>query len=203
MIKNIYILALLLLFSCTDTIMTKKELELINNADATTPFRVLTIENQDDSLFLRKKALDFDSERIKNDKDLQLLIERLKVTMDVESGIGIAAPQVGISRNLFLFTRIDKEGMPVQVAINPHITKHPTETVCFEGDGCLSIPNIKGNSKRYPWIEVEYYDEKGNLIKEKLTGYSRQDNFTGTIFQHEYDHLQGVLFIDKLCDSEN
>lgn len=53
---------------------------------------------------------------------------------------------------------------------------------------------------RYPWIDVEYYNEKGELKQERLSGYSRETDFTGIIFQHEFDHLQGVLFIDKLCE---
>ncbi|MDR2834734.1 MAG: peptide deformylase, partial [Bacteroidales bacterium] len=67
-------------------------------------------------------------------------------------------------------------------------------------DGCLSIPDFSGNSQRYPWVEVEYLNQNGEKITEKLTGYSRLTSFTAVIFQHEYDHLRGTLFIDKLCE---
>lgn len=176
---------------------TQDEIVLINNGTTETPFRVLKVTDQQDSIFLRQKCSDI--KNINESEDLQLLIDRLKTTMAIESGVGIAAPQVGIARNIFLFTRIDKTDYPVIVAINPKIVNHPEETVCFERDGCLSIPGISGNSIRYPWVDVEYTDENGNLIKERLQGYSRETDFTGIVFQHEFDHLQGVLFIDKLC----
>jgi peptide deformylase len=180
---------------------TEQEIALINSIDETPSMRVLLIEKTEDSLVLRKKCSDIDVS--KNKKELALLIERMKATMEAESGVGIAAPQVGISKNIFLFTRLDQPDFPVVAAINPKIINHPEETICFENDGCLSIPGVAGNSIRYPWIEVEYTNEKGELIKEKQEGYSRSGNFTGIIFQHEYDHLQGILFTDKLCPINN
>lgn len=187
------------LSACNTTkIMTVKEQKITTESGVDVPFRVLQTDNIDDSLFLRKKSSDINIKNIALNKDWQHFIERLKLTMAVESGVGIAAPQVGVGRNLFLFTRIDKPGMPVQVAINPKIVSHSQEMVDFEGDGCLSIPNIAGTSRRYAWVEVEYYNEKGEQIKEKLSGSSRRGDFTGIVFQHEFDHLQGVLFIDKL-----
>lgn len=193
------------LYSCKQqkNEMTTTEIELIKSDSINAPFYVLQTTKKEDSLFLRLKAKDLDVETIASNVNLQILIERMKVTLEAEQGVGLAAPQVGIGRNLFLFMRIDQPGYPIQVAINPKIVNHPNETICFEGDGCLSIPNISGNSIRYPWIEVEYYDEKGFLHKERLSGYSRKTDFTGIIFQHEYDHLQGVLFIDKLCGKKS
>lgn len=180
---------------------TQNEKILINSGTTETPFRVLKVTDQQDSIFLRQKCSDI--ENINESEDLQLLIGRLKTTMVAESGVGIAAPQVGIGRNIFLFTRIDKANYPVIVAINPKIVNHPEETICFERDGCLSIPGISGNSIRYPWVDVEYTDENGNLVQERLEGYSRESDFTGIIFQHEFDHLQGILFTDKLCPEIN
>lgn len=176
--------------------MTKEELDLITQFDEQTPFRVLQVSVPEELKVLRTKSKDVD---LNNSLILRQLIDRLKITLTEEQGVGIAAPQVGINRNLFLFVRVDKEGEPVEVAINPRIVNHPEQTVCFEGDGCLSIPGISGNSVRYPWIDVEYINEQGKRVKERLEGYSRLDNFVAVIFQHEYDHLQGVLFTDKLC----
>lgn len=122
--------------------------------------------------------------------------------MEAESGVGIAAPQVGILRNVFLFTRIDKPEKPVEVAINPRIINYSSEKVCFERDGCLSIPDQSGNSLRYKWVEVEYLNEKGESIRETLKGYERSGDFTGIIFQHEFDHLNGILYTDKLCNQQ-
>ncbi|MDR1951697.1 MAG: peptide deformylase [Bacteroidales bacterium] len=188
----------LFFFTSCQTTFTKEEKKLINSADVDIPFQVLLTANKEDSLFLRKKSADIKS--IKNNPDLQLLIARLHATLKAENGVGIAAPQIGIARNVFLFMRIDKPEYPVEVVINPKITAHSDETICFEGDGCLSILNISGDSRRYKWIEVEYYNEYGEKIKERLEGHSRLSDFTGIIFQHEYAHLQGALFIDELCE---
>lgn len=201
--KLIYLCGIIILFllSCNSNFnMTTVEKKLINSADAKTPFRVLQVTDIEDSLFLRQQCTNIDIENISENRDIQLFIQRLKTTLVVEEGVGIAAPQVGIGRNIFLFLRITEPDMPVQVVINPKIVDHSEETVCFEGDGCLSIPDISGNSVRYAWVEVEYFDETGKQIREKLTGFSRETGFVGVIFQHEYDHLQGILFIDKLCD---
>lgn len=188
------------LASCgTKRIMEKKELEFIGKFDEHTPFQVLKVSVPEELKILRTKSEDLN---LSDELVLKHFINRLKVTLIEEQGVGIAAPQVGINRNLFLFVRIDKEGEPVEVAINPRIVNHPKETICFEGDGCLSIPGVSGNSIRYPWIDVEYTNEQGVRIKERLEGYSRRDNFVGVIFQHEFDHLQGVLFTDKLCPED-
>jgi peptide deformylase len=177
--------------------LTNEEKTLINSGKANESFRVLLTTNTEDSLILRQKSQTI--ELTKDADELKLLIARLKVTLEVENGVGIAAPQVGILRNLFIIVRVDKPGMPVEAVINPTIVSFPDKTVCFERDGCLSIPEISGNSIRYPWIEVEYFNENGEKIREKLSGYSRKGNFAAVIFQHEYDHLWGILFIDKLC----
>ena len=174
------------------------EQTLIRQGDAQTPFRVLQITHPQDSLILRTPCEDI--KNFSGDTTLALLVARLKTTMAVEDGIGIAAPQVGVLKNIFLFTRLDVPGTPVVAAINPRILRRPDTTVCFVRDGCLSIPGISGNSIRYPWVEVEYYNEQGEYIRERLEGYNREDTFTAVIFQHEYDHTRGVLFIDKLCE---
>lgn len=191
--------AVFLCFSCSNkTIMTEQERNLIENGNEDTAFRVLTIENADDLLVLRTVCTNVNI--AKDSALIAKLIARMKATMIDERGVGIAAPQIGISRNVFLFVRIDKPGNPIEVAINPKITNKAAETFCFEGDGCLSIPGQSGNSVRYQWIEVEYFNAEGKKIHERLDGYSRHSDFTGIIFQHEFDHLQGVLYTDKLYD---
>lgn len=190
------------MYACNSTQnMTIKERAITNNGAADVPFSILKTNIPEDSLFLRKKSVDIsEPKNIATNKDLQLLIQRLENTMKAASGVGIAAPQVGVGVNVFLFMRIDKPDMPVAVAINPVIKDVSEETIDFEGDGCLSIPGLSGTTKRYAWIEVEYYNREGTLIREKLAGTSRQGDFTGVIFQHEYDHLQGVLFTDRLVE---
>ena len=187
---------------------TERELEIIFSGEESEPFRILQTTDPVDSLILRMQSGDIIlSEPIGQNDTLQYFLSRLHATLSESGGVGIAAPQVGILKNIFLFQRIDKPGHPVQVAINPKITNHSFETIVFECDGCLSIPDVSGNSLRYPWIDVEYMDEKGVLHSEKLEGFSRFDNFTAIIYQHEFDHLNGVLFTDKIwpqmIDSED
>lgn len=178
---------------------SERELEIIHNGDKETPFRILQVTDPVDSLVLRMYSIDIDADSIGNDESLQLLIRRLTVTMHASGGVGIAAPQVGVLKNVFVFIRLDLPDEPVQVVINPKIVNFPDEAVCFERDGCLSIPDLRANSWRFPWVDVEYWDEKGSFHCEHLEGHSRDDQFTAVIFQHEYDHLQGILFTDKIC----
>jgi peptide deformylase len=161
--------------------------------------KILQINQKEDSLILRNPSSDI--KKIKNNKDLTALIEKLRITMK-EIGVGIAAPQIGINKNVFLFTRLDKPGHPVEAVINPKIVSHPEQTFCFQNDGCLSVPFGYGNSVRYAWIEVEYENEKGETVREKLLGGGRAEDYTGIIFQHEYDHIRGKLYIDKLCENQ-
>lgn len=193
------ICATLLSISCSQKqIMTEQERNMILSGAENTPFRVLTVDDAADSLILRTECIDLD---FKADSALiARLIARMDTTMKAENGVGLAAPQIGILRNIFLFVRIDKPGNPVEVAINPRIVNKPDETICFEGDGCLSIPGQSGNSVRYAWIEVEYLNAKGEMVRERLEGFSRKTDFTGIIFQHEFDHLRGVLYTDKLYE---
>lgn len=178
--------------------MNEKERNLIDSGDYNTPFRVLTIDNANDLKVLRTPCKDLNYEG--DSAMIKKLAARLLSTMIAENGVGIAAPQIGISRNIFLFMRINQPNHPVEIAINPRIINKPNESICFEGDGCLSIPGQSGNTARYAWIEVEYLNIEGVKIRERLEGFSRTDDFTGIIFQHEYDHLQGVLYTDKLID---
>jgi peptide deformylase len=199
-IKNCLIITGIVVFfiSCkTVRPFAGADVSLIASGTAETPFRVLQITDKQDSVVLRTPCNNL--KNFATDSTFHLLIARLKKTLEAEDGVGIAAPQVGISKNLFLFMRLDLPDKPVQVAVNPKIILHPDTTVCFERDGCLSIPNRSGNSVRYPWIEVEYFNEKGEKIRERLEGYHRQKTFTAVIFQHEYDHTRGILFTDKLC----
>ncbi|MDR1680852.1 MAG: peptide deformylase [Prevotellaceae bacterium] len=174
-----------------------KERALITAGTEETPFRILQITDRKDSLKLRKPCRAVSN---LNDPVLPLLIARMKTTLAAAEGVGIAAPQIGISKNIFLMQRFDLPDAPVVAVINPKIVAHPDTTICFVRDGCLSMPGVSGNSVRYPWLEVEYYNEDGDPVRERLEGYSRTETFTAVIFQHEYDHLLGLLFTDKLCN---
>ena len=110
----------------------------------------------------------------------------------LNEGVGIAAPQVGISRQLVAVQRLDKTGEPFEFYVNPEIIYFSQDTVLGQ-DGCLSIPGRMGAVYRSKEIVVRYRDE--------LSFEWRQDTvreFTARIFQHEIDHLNGILYTDYL-----
>ncbi len=175
---------------------TPAEIALIMAGDTNVPMRILLTTNLDDSLQLRETSMDVDPDP--NNPVLKHFIKRLYYTMIADGGVGIAAPQVGIKRNLFWFKRFDiLPSKPFQVAINPKIMFYSQKKVNFAGDGCLSVPNISGKTDRFSSIYVQYYTENGFLENNILEGTSAV-SFTSVCFQHEFDHLNGVLFVDRL-----
>ena len=154
--------------------------------------RVLSIDNEADSLFLREESLPV-SESMLQTEEWTLLRERMLLTVqDPEAtGVGIAAPQVGIHRNVVAVQRFDKEGEPFEFFINPEIIEHVGERA-DGGEGCLSVPELYGNVSRWQEIVLRYRDEEFVEHTERIEG------FTAVIFQHEVDHLFGRLFIDYL-----
>lgn len=144
---------------------------------------------------LRKKATD-----IEKGTDLKQLIADMFETMNAASGVGLAAPQIGKAIRLFIV-----DGTPMQdeeedaedmsdfkkAFINPIILEEEGEEWPFE-EGCLSIPNIREKVMRKETVRVRYYDESWNLKEEEYDGMKAR------IIQHEYDHIEGKLFIDYL-----
>ncbi len=131
------------------------------------------------------------------DQHIQKLIDDLSATVSQAHGVGIAAPQVAASYRLFIVAsrpNLRYPHAPVMeptAMINPRIIAHSTEIV--KGwEGCLSVPGIRGLVPRYQAIEIAYTDRNGKLQKQELT------DFVARIFQHEYDHLDGVLFVDRV-----
>lgn len=130
-----------------------------------------------------------------HDERLQQLIDQLIATAAASNGVGIAAPQVSESYRLFIVASRPNSRYPnapemePTAMINPRIIAHSTEIV--KGwEGCLSIPGIRGLVPRYQTIEVEYTTRDGQLHRQELT------DFVARIFQHEYDHLNGIVFLD-------
>lgn len=128
---------------------------------------------------------------------IQKLIDDLITTVKQANGVGIAAPQVAASDRLFIIASRPNPRYPnapemePTPMINPKILAKSTETI--DGwEGCLSIPGIRGLVPRSQVIEVEYTDRNGKLQKQELT------DFVARIFQHEYDHLDGIVFLDRL-----
>lgn len=155
--------------------------------------RVLTIDAPEDSLFLRTPCKDLTIRQIRSD-ECAILAERMlaTVTSPEQDGVGIAGPQVGIGRRIVAVQRFDKPGEPFEVYPNIRITARRGEPEPGP-EGCLSVPGRRGDVLRWRDIDIAYVSPAtGRDTSETVTG------FTAVIFQHETDHLDGVLYIDKL-----
>ena len=136
--------------------------------------------------------------------DLEKLITNMKETMYNASGVGLAAPQIGKAIRLFLIDAspfaedddLSEEERTVlksfnRVFINPKILEEEGEEWIFN-EGCLSIPDVREDVSRQPKITIEYQDENFTVHTETLEGLAAR------VFQHEFDHIEGILFTDKL-----
>lgn len=196
--KNLFTLLLLPLvmstLSCSESItFTAGEIEIITHADSSKILPLYTIDDPQDTVVLRAVAPDLNKADIKSEY-FSILKERLLETVNdtTNPGVGIAAPQVGISKRLILVQRVDKKGEPFKFYINPYIIEYSKECE-LGGEGCLSVPNRHEEVMRSTKIVVSYIDEKTFKPKrDTVSGY------TAVIFQHEIDHLNGILYIDRL-----
>ena len=121
--------------------------------------------------------------------DVVDLANDLLATMVAEGGVGLAAPQVGVSVRVFV-TGVDGEQL---VCINPQLVGVSEKQVPWE-EGCLSLPRLLGEVIRPAEVEVEYTDLKGTVCRRKA------DKLLARVFQHELDHLDGILFPDRVDD---
>ena len=155
--------------------------------------RVLTIYDKADSLVLRTECSGISTKELTSD-EYKILAEKMvaTVTSPEQDGVGIAGPQVGISRRVVAVQRFDKDGEPFEVYPNIQITCHRGEKA-LGPEGCLSIPGKRGNVERYQDIDINYTSLKTlRDTTESIKG------FTAVIFQHECDHLNGILYTDYL-----
>ena len=122
----------------------------------------------------------------------KILVNRMKLALlSTVSGVGIAAPQFGINRNIIWAKRFDKEGNPLEYFINPKILWR-SEVLNLGPEGDLSIEVFRDYFYRSQVIQLEYFDLKGKKHTEIVEG------FTAVILQHEIDHLSGILISDKI-----
>lgn len=224
--------ALLIIASCSPKAgWTQAELDIIANpiagtapalaADSTAAgsvaaapeiLRVLTIEDEADSLVLRTPCADFTPEMLSSPEYASLArLMVATVTDPSEDGVGIAGPQVGISRRVIAVQRFDKPGEPFEVYPNVRIVDRRGD-LCSGPEGCLSVPGRRGNVLRYRDIDIQYtlVSPAASPASNSSAGRAprvrpalrdtteRIQGFTAVIFQHECDHLDGVLYIDKL-----
>ncbi len=153
---------------------------------------------------LRAKAQPIDPKRIP-DPDVQRLIDDMFDTMHEYSGIGLAAPQVHEGLRLFVagararaFGAVidDGEEMPLMALINPELTLvGPSDVLGWEG--CLSIPDVRGRVPRATEVQVKAFDRSGKKVAFTAKG------FPARVLQHEFDHLDGVLFFDRMASFES
>lgn len=140
-----------------------------------------------DTLTTPSVAWDF-----KTDGDAELLEKEMIEFMVANHGIGLAANQIGLNKRVFVIGSDNIIGFPQPFAVfNPHILEYSTEQALFK-EGCLSYPDLWLTIKRPEWIVAQYQDSKGNLHEVKIDGYLSR------CFQHEYDHLDGICFVDKV-----
>lgn len=186
-----YILALfIILFSplLQAQTFTEAERSKILQGDTTKMMRVTQITEPEENKILTTASSDI----AWDDPLLPILKARMLYSMlDPENeGIGIAAPQVGINRNVFWVQRMDKVNKPYEFYINPKIIWY-SDLKQLGPEGCLSIPDIRGDVMRSYAIQISYYTIDGAHHTEVIEG------FTAVIFQHEYDHLNGILFTQR------
>lgn len=167
------------------------EQKLIQSGDTTQLMRIIQDTVTAERQVLRMLSVDVDH----RDPLLPLLAKRmyLAVTDSLHPGVGIAAPQVGINRNLIWVQRFDKPGEPMELYLNPQITWR-SKLLRKELEGCLSIPDAMGQVFRNYAIRLTYRDTVGTYHDEMVEG------FTAVIFQHETDHLHGILFTDRQAE---
>lgn len=134
-------------------------------------------------------------------KEVRKIVFDMTETMLDAKGIGLAAPQVHINKQIIIFRTFKEEEdgkekekeVNITVLINPKIIKISDETD-DAWEGCLSIPGMLGLVKRFSEIKYEGYDIQGNLIQKKVNGLNAR------VVQHEFDHLLGILYVSRLAD---
>ena len=168
---------------------TQDEKDLIRTSGEV--MRVLVVDDPADAEVLRAPCSDFTPAMLRS-QDFSVLSRKMlaTVTSPEQDGVGIAGPQVGISRRVIAVQRFDKEGEPFEVYPNIRIVATRGERE-YGPEGCLSVPGRRGDVLRWRDIDISYISPvtlRDTL--ETVTG------FTAVIFQHECDHLEGILYPD-------
>jgi peptide deformylase len=148
---------------------------------------------------LRKKSLEILEDEV-GTKEFKKLLRDMFDTMRFQNGVGLAAPQIGILKKLVVVgvesdnpRYPDEETIPEHILINPKITPiDPPKEGYWEG--CLSVPGMRGYVERPSKIKIEWFDEKWKFHSEIISGYK------AIVYQHECDHLDGVLYVERLKD---
>ncbi len=124
------------------------------------------------------------------DDEIRQLAADMAETMYAAPGVGLAAPQVGISKRVIVLDCGGEENPELIKAVNPEILERQGDS--FEEEGCLSVPGYYASVKRSSWVKVRYLDMDGQTVEREAEG------LLAICFQHEIDHLDGKLFVDRL-----
>ena len=171
---------------------TEIEKEIILGAQDAV-LKVYKIDNEEDLKVLRDTSADLGVKALESGLYAALAKRMVEtVTHPEVDGVGLAAPQIGINRRVVAVQGFDKEGEPFEVYPNISIIE-ASEELAPGPEGCLSVPNQRHEVMRHTWVTIQYYSlEQQKVVQERIEG------FTAVIFQHEVDHLSGVLYIDRL-----
>jgi peptide deformylase len=182
---------------CTKDGFNRQEIITITEKSKSDKMKLATVNLQTDSIFLRREARKVAKRNITS-KTMSLFKSRMLATVSdsLNPGVGIAAPQVGVSLKMILVQRLDKVNEPFEVYFNPKIERL-SDSINSGLEGCLSVPGYHGKVERSQNIEISYLDSTGNKCKEEISG------FTAVIFQHEIDHLLGILYFDHIYGGFN
>ena len=174
--------------------LAPKEKELINGSGML--MHVFTVNDAAENAVLRKRSRDFSAQDLQG-AEFASLVEKMKhtVTDPSQDGVGIAAPQVGLNRRLIIVCRMDLPGEPFLPYANAYIESLLGETVSGR-EGCLSIPGLRGNVPRADTAVVRHTD-----LQTLETRTDTVSGYVARIFQHEIDHLDGVLYTDRTTDT--
>lgn len=171
-------------------IFTEAETALISAQDSI--FRVLLVTDHADSLVLRQKSQDLAPSELDGETFAALSAKMLATVQAPQyDGVGLAAPQVGILRRVIAVCRMDKQDSPFEVYADVRLDSL-YGPVTHGPEGCLSIPGVRGNVPRYSSAIVSYTD-----VVSKKTKRDTVSGYPAIIFQHECDHLDGILYTDK------
>lgn len=190
---SLFLVVLLVSMTAFSQSFSKAERDLILSGPETEMLRVTQVTDSADLKILKAVSTDINPK----DKLIPVLAKRMYLAMrdPARPGVGIAAPQVGINKNIIWVQRFDKPNEPFEYYINPKIIWR-SNLIRKGAEGCLSIPDERGDVYRNYTIQISYVDARGNFKQEVIEG------FTAVIFQHEIDHLNGVLFTDRMIEQQ-
>ncbi|MFA6335448.1 MAG: peptide deformylase [Bacteroidales bacterium] len=184
--------------SCSNSLtFTQAEMDLIGSDSIAGKMRLFIIDNPADTLVLRSISTDLTKTDFQS-AYYSTLKKRMMVTVldTANTGVGIAAPQVGINKRLIIVQRYDKVGGPYECYANARLLELSQDCSLIR-EGCLSVPNRQDSVMRSNMVVVSYLDDKS--FTEKIDTIR---GFTAVIFQHEIDHLEGILYIDKAASRD-